>query len=119
MQVWLSHPDVGVSKSVKVGWSWTVFLFGPIALAVRGQWLHAIIYIAAVLLTMGFAAPVLWFVYGAMANKLLATQLMLKNGMQFDTGNNPADVRFAAVKPHSLVPHRHIVSGTGGLMFSA
>ena len=60
----------GVHREVKVGFSWTVFFFGFIALLVRGQAIEALI----TLLTFGLAA----LYYCFTANRLLTEKLKLE-----------------------------------------
>ena len=58
----------GVRKEVKIGFSWTVFFFGWIALLIRKQWGPAVI----TLLTFNMAA----FYFMFTANKALAVDLV-------------------------------------------
>lgn len=60
-----------LTKEVKVGFSWTIFFFGWIALAIRGQYVPALISF----FTLNIAA----FYYMFAANRLLARQLV-RNG---------------------------------------
>ncbi len=45
--------ELGFEKEVKMGFSWTVFFFGPIALAIREQYIEAILCLIIGTLTMG------------------------------------------------------------------
>lgn len=58
----------GLTKEVKVGFSWTIFFFGWMALAIRGQYVAALISFV----TFNFAG----FYYMFAANRLLARQLV-------------------------------------------
>lgn len=58
MKVTLSH-ESGVTKEIKVGYSWTTFFFGFWVPAIRGQWSDfAILFISAVP-TFGIL-PLIW-----------------------------------------------------------
>ena len=61
----------GITKEVKVGFSWTTFFFGAFVPIMRGMWKHVFIYFA----TFGFAG--LYYIFKI--NKLYAFQL-LENG---------------------------------------
>ena len=58
----------GLTKEVKVGFSWTIFCFGWIALVIRGQYLAAFISF----ITLNIAG----FYYMFAGNRLLARQLV-------------------------------------------
>lgn len=58
----------GITKKVKHGFSWTVFFWGWIALAIRGQYAACLITLA----TFGFGT----FYYMFAANRLLARDLI-------------------------------------------
>lgn len=53
MKVAFTHPDIPGVKAVSVGFSWTVFLFGPAALLLRGQ---VGMFLAYLLTTVGLGA---------------------------------------------------------------
>ncbi len=54
----LQH-DTGLTKEVKIGFSWTIFFFGFIALIIRGQVKEALI----VLLTSWVGVGLIYWVY--------------------------------------------------------
>ena len=60
------HPDTGVVKRAPVGFSWTYFFFGPIPLALRGDWKWAIITTLIAFGTLGFSPLVFIFIYNKM-----------------------------------------------------
>ena len=66
----------GVVKEVKVGFSWTIFFFGWMALAIRGQYVHALISFV----TFNFAG----FYYMFAGNRLLARQLASKGWVSIE-----------------------------------
>ncbi len=63
----------GVTKSVKQGFSWTVFCFGFMALLIRGQYVPAVV----TFVTMGLAG----FYYMFKANQILTDELKI-NGWE-------------------------------------
>jgi len=67
----------GITKEVKVGFSWTVFFFGWLALAIRGQYVPALISF----LTFNFAG----FYYMFAGNRILARQLVENGWVAIDT----------------------------------
>lgn len=75
--------DVGVIKEVPVGFSWTMFFFGPLVPLFRGDIKWTIIYLLVVLVTLplyGIGCIVLPFIY----NKQYLLGL-------FERGYKPAD----------------------------
>lgn len=67
----------GVSREVKVGFSWTVLFFGPLAFASRGMWaMFAISWIVA-MVTLGLSS----FFFPFFANRWYARHLA-ENGWQ-------------------------------------
>jgi len=75
--------DVGVIKEVPVGFSWTMFFFGPLVPLFRGDIKWTIIYLLVVLVTLplyGVGCIVLPFIY----NKQYLLGL-------FERGYKPAD----------------------------
>lgn len=65
----------GVTKTVKSGFSWTMFFFGAFVPLVRGDWKYLLISMLAALFTCGLSWVVLPFFY----NKLYLNDL-LNNG---------------------------------------
>lgn len=61
----------GVRREVKVGYSWTVGLFGPITYAIRGLWGWAFLALFLGIITYGLSSIVLGF----FANKQTARHL--------------------------------------------
>lgn len=70
----------GVQREVKVGYSWTVALFGPIVYAMRGLWGWAVIALILNIITWGLSGIVLGF----FANKQTARHLA-ENGWRIVT----------------------------------
>ena len=71
----------GISKEVKVGFSWTMFFFGPLVPLIRGDSKWFILSIVISLFTVGIGWLFLPFIY----NKHYITDLMEK-------GYRPADI---------------------------
>lgn len=67
----------GIIKEVKIGFSWTIFFFGWIALLIRKQWAYA----AISFFTFNFASWYFMFV----ANKAKAHEL-IEDGWMIDRG---------------------------------
>ena len=64
--------DVGVVKRVPVGFSWTMFFFGPLVPLFRGDIKWTIIYLLVVLVTLplyGIGCIVLPFIYEQLPEK--------------------------------------------------
>ena len=59
--------DAGITKTVKVGFSWTVFFFGFFVPLFRGDWKWALIMVASEIalafLTMGFGSLILHIIF--------------------------------------------------------
>lgn len=59
--------DAGITKTVKVGFSWTVFFFGFFVPLFRGDWKWALIMVASeialAILTMGFGSLILHIIF--------------------------------------------------------
>lgn len=72
--------EYGFTKEVKSGFSWTVFLFGPIALAIREQYLEAILCLIIGPLTLWIYQIYLSFT----ANEKLYKKL-IKEGYKHDS----------------------------------
>ena len=58
----------GLTKEVKIGFSWTIFFFGWMALAIRGQ------YVPALISMFTFNMASFYFMFAG--NRLLARQLV-------------------------------------------
>ncbi|MBM7097989.1 DUF2628 domain-containing protein [Bacillus sp. H-16] len=74
--------DAGVSKNVKIGFSWTTFFFGFFPALFRGdlKW-AAIMFITAVaigFLTMGFGTSIPGIIFSFIYNKLYIKDLLEK-----------------------------------------
>ena len=67
--------DNGVTKTVKVGFSWTMLFFGVFVPLVRGDWKWLLISILAVPFTFG----IYWLVFPFFYNKVYLNDL-LNNG---------------------------------------
>jgi hypothetical protein len=92
----LYHPINKTQEQAWAGFSWPAFFFGPIWLLIKGLWGHAIIYILAALVTVGWGAPLLWFVYGFMGNGLHRSDLLKKGYLTSAQAAVPKEATTAA-----------------------
>ena len=74
MFVNLFNPLTRQAKQTKVGFSWTVFFFGPFPALFRGDWKWFLIILIANSFTAGFSNLVFIFIY----NKLYINDLLLQ-----------------------------------------
>ena len=75
----LHHPLNGSAEQTWDGFSWPAFFFGVIWLLVKGLYGHFLINLLVLVVTAGFAAPIVWIVYGFIGNSAHKNSL-LKNG---------------------------------------
>ena len=61
-----------MSREVKVGFSWTVFFFGPFPFAFRGQWGWALFTAVLCFLTWGLAGMLMAFFANRITGRSLA-----------------------------------------------
>ena len=78
------HPINGSSEQTWDGFSWPAFFFGAIWLLVKGLWGHFAINIVLLIVTAGFAAPVIWIVYGFIGNASHKSSLVKKGYLTED-----------------------------------
>ena len=74
----LFHPVNGKQEQTQTGFSWPAFLFGVIWLLIKGLYGHFLINFVLIIITAGFAAPVIWLVYGFIGNKAYKSSLLKK-----------------------------------------
>jgi hypothetical protein len=81
--------DSGLSKQVKIGFSWTTFFFGPIPALIRGdlKWAVIMFILAAVVgaVTLGFGAWVPGLIFSFVYNKIYIKDLLEKGYRPADT----------------------------------
>jgi len=81
MKVTLKH-DSGISKEVKVGFSWTVFFFGGFVPLIRGdiKWfaIMLILSIIAGSFTAGIGSLVVGIIFSVVYNKIYIKELLMK-----------------------------------------
>lgn len=89
----LHHPINGASEQTWDGFSWPALCFGAIWLLAKGLYGHFVIGLVLLIITLGFAAPVLWLVCGFVGNDIHRSSL-LKQGYltrdQWEKKNRPA-----------------------------
>ncbi|MBK8067447.1 MAG: hypothetical protein IPK27_07405 [Rhodanobacteraceae bacterium] len=66
------NPHTGMMKTAPVGFSWTVFCFGPFPPLFRGDWKRAVIMFLLVFVTAGLSSVIFMFIY----NKLYIKDLI-------------------------------------------
>jgi hypothetical protein len=74
----LRQPSNGTEEQTWSGFSWPALFFGIIWLLVKGLYGHFLISLAIVIATAGFAAPVVWIVYGFIGNDVHKKSLLKK-----------------------------------------
>ena len=74
----LRHPVNGSTEQTWDGFSWPGFFFGVIWLLVKGLYGHFLINLVIVIITGGFAAPIVWIVYGFIGNGAHKSSLLKK-----------------------------------------
>ena len=67
----------GVTKEAPVGFSWTTFFFGFFPALIRGDWVWALIMVAAGMVTFGISGFVFCFIYNR-----IYIQGLLKKGFK-------------------------------------
>lgn len=60
------NPRTGAIKEAPVGFSWTVFFFGPLPPLFRGDWKFAILLFIIALFTFGLSNLVFMFIYNGL-----------------------------------------------------
>lgn len=98
MIVNLFNPSSSQAKQAKIGFSWTVFFFGPFPALFRGDWKWFLIMLIADVFTAGLSHWVFIFLY----NKLYVTDLLT---MGFEP-NDPFSEQALIAKGY-FVPRRH------------
>jgi hypothetical protein len=74
----LSHPINGSTEQTWDGFSWPGFFFGAIWLLIKGLYGHFLISLVLIVITAGFAAPIVWIVYGFIGNGAHKSSLLKK-----------------------------------------
>ena len=74
----LRQPTNGSEEQTWDGFSWPGFFFGVIWLLVKGLYGHFLINLVILIVTGGFAAPIVWIVYGFIGNAAHKKSLLKK-----------------------------------------
>ena len=74
----LRHPVNGTKEQTWDGFSWPGFFFGVIWLLIKGLYAHFLINLVILFVTAGFAAPIVWIVYGFIGNEAHKSSLLKK-----------------------------------------
>ena len=89
----LRHPVNGTKEQTWDGFSWPGFFFGVIWLLIKGLYGHFLINLVILIITAGFAAPVVWIVYGFIGNEAHKSSLLKKGYLteeQWSRKENPS-----------------------------
>jgi len=98
----LRHPVNGTKEQTWDGFSWPGFFFGVIWLLIKGLYAHFLINLVLLIVTAGFAAPIVWIVYGFIGNDAHKSSLLKKGYLtekQWSKKESTPDV--APASPHS------------------
>ena len=74
----LRHPVNGSPEQTWEGFSWPAFFLGVIWLLMKGLYRHFLINLVLLLVSAGFAAPLIWVVYGFIGNEAHKSSLLRK-----------------------------------------
>ena len=74
----LRHPINGTTEETWDGFSWPALFFGVIWLLVKGLYGHFLINLVVLVLSAGFAAPIVWIIYGFIGNGAHKSSLLKK-----------------------------------------
>ena len=80
----LHHPINGTAEETWEGFSWPGFFFGIIWLLIKGLYGHFLICLAVAIISGGFAAPIIWIVYGFIGNDAHKSSLLKKGYLTKD-----------------------------------
>ena len=89
----LRHPINGTTEETWDGFSWPALFFGVIWLLVKGLYGHFVTNLVVLVVSAGFAAPVVWIIYGFIGNSAHKSSLLKKGYLtndQWDARNRPA-----------------------------
>ena len=84
----LRQPINGTAEQTWEGFSWPAFCFGVIWLLVKGLYGHFLISLFALIITAGFAAPIVWIVYGFIGNDVYKNALLKKGYLTTEQWEN-------------------------------
>ncbi len=74
----LRHPVNGSPEETWDGFSWPAFFLGVFWLLIKGIYGHFVVTLLLVLISYGWAAPIIWIVYGAIGNGVHKSSLLKK-----------------------------------------
>lgn len=104
----LRHPVNGTKEQTWNGFSWPGFFFGVIWLLIKGLYGHFVISLVILIISGGFAAPIVWIVYGFIGNGAHKSSLLKKGYLteeQWCKKENPVQ---AAQPSPSLQRNDHV-----------
>lgn len=91
----LRQPTNGTAEQTWDGFSWPAFFFGVIWLLVKGLYGHFLICLVVLIISAGFAAPIVWIVYGFIGNDVHKNSLLKKGYLtsaQWENQRTPTPV---------------------------
>ena len=99
----LQHPINGTSEQTWDGFSWPAFFFGVIWLLIKGLYGHFLISLILLLITAGFAAPIIWIVYGFIGNGAHKNKLLSKGYLTIDQWKRKTELEERPQRSNSAV----------------
>lgn len=99
-KITFEHPEIGTVRKAPVGFSWTLFLLGPIVCLFRKDWFWLLIMLVATGITYGISCLVFPFFY----NKLYIKRL-LKRGYKVAATEN-MDIATLRKKLELVLPEK-------------
>lgn len=115
----LYHPVNNAPEQVWEGWSWPAFFVTGIWVLVKEMWGHAAIVWLVCIFTAGWAAPIIWIVYGANGNRWHRERLLSMGYLtqaQFEQKQADAkQLRATTAPPASPAPQVDVVERLSGL----
>lgn len=80
----LRHPVNGSTEQTWDGFSWPALFFSSIWMLVKGLFGHFLITLLVIIVTAGFAGPIIWIVYAIKGNELHKSSLLKKGYLTED-----------------------------------
>lgn len=81
------HPTTNATRVAPIGFSWTMLFFGSFVPALRSDWKHAVISLAAAIVTGGLS----WFAYPFFYNGMYTKDLVNNGFVVVESLHPPGD----------------------------
>jgi len=104
----LRHPVNGTKEQTWDGFSWPGFFFGVIWLLIKGLYGHFLINLVLLIVTAGFAAPIVWIVYGFIGNGAHKSSLLKKGYLTEEQWSKKENPQFSMPPPAQSSPKDHL-----------